>query len=54
MKIIVFVEKEVRDTTEAGDLIKQIKAIATVTGFQVQDDAVKQEINDKVSEAKPE
>jgi hypothetical protein len=48
MKLIIFAEKEVRDTTEAGDVIKQLKSIVTVNDFQVRDDAIKQEIKDKV------
>ena len=49
MKLIIFAEKEVRDTDEAGALIKQLNTIVTVNDFQIRDDVVKQEIMTKVA-----
>jgi hypothetical protein len=48
MKLIVFVEKEVANTTEASELLKQLENIAVIADFQVRDDQIKQEIKDKV------
>ena len=47
MRLIIFTEKEVRDTDEAGALIKQLGSIVTVIDFQIRDDAAKQEIKSK-------
>ena len=47
MKLIIFAEKEVANSDEAGRIIKEISVIAKVCDFQVQDEALKDEIRDK-------